>query len=285
MEIVRKRTTPMKKDLARILGALIVAGGLADPSPARAGWLVGGTMKITVDDSPLATNFTQDVTLAAGCTTLDRGELTVTQTLIPAGPGQEWLVLDFQATGSYLLAGNLGGYWEMSAVAPVSSPGLLTQAFLDWTTDGVWYDATRPILNGFPVIPNPLGTDPANVFGPTVQLPLPATEDFDLYSSATPYNDISTGGLNLDAVNGFVMGGLLASSVPEPSSMVLAATGGVVMIGVAVRRRRKGRARSRSSRAPADADAIGEALGIPADMTGAATMSLSLTLTAPAILA
>jgi hypothetical protein len=262
----------MKNELARILGALIVAGGLAVPTPARAGWLVGGTMTITVDNSPLGTNFTQGVTLGAGTTTLDKGELTLTQTLIPDGPGQEWLVLDFQATGSYLLAGNLGGPWEISAVAPVSSPGLVTQAFLDWTTDGVWYDATRPILN-IPVIPNPLGTDPANVFGPTSQPPWQANVNFNLFADITPYDDISAGGLNPNAVNGFVMGGLLVSSVPEPSSVALAAIGGVVMIGVALRGHRKARAGRRSGRAPADEDSIAEVRGIPIAVTGAATRS------------
>jgi hypothetical protein len=237
----------MKNDLARILGALIVAGGLAVPSPARAGWLVGGTMKITVDNSPLGTNFTQDVTLAAGTTTLDKGELTLSQTLISAGPGKEWLVLDFQATGSHLLAGNPGNNWEISAVAPVSSPGSVTQAFLDWTTEGVWYDARRPILN-VPVIPNPLGTDPANVFGPTTQPPWPANESFNLFTRITPYDVISLGGLDPKAVNGYVMGGLLVSSVPEPSSVVLAATAGLVTIGVALGHRRKGQARSLSGR-------------------------------------
>jgi hypothetical protein len=252
----------MKNDLARILGALIVVGVLAVPSPARAGWLVGGAMKITVDDSPLGTNFTQDVTLAAGTTTLDRGELMLTQKLIPAGPGREWLILDFQATGSHLLAANPGIFWEISAVAPVSFPGLVTQAFLDWTTDGVWYDATRPI-GIVPVISNPLGTDPANVFGATTQPPWPATVKFNLFAYISPYDDISLGGLNPKAVNGYVMGGLLVSSVPEPPSVVLAATGGVVMIGVALCRRRKGQGRSRSGRAPADAEAPGEVRGIP----------------------
>jgi PEP-CTERM motif len=152
----------------------------------------------------------------------------------------------------------------------VSSPGLVTQAFLDWTTDGTWYDATRPIFN-VPVIPNPLGTDPANVFGPTTQPPWPATTNFNLFAYISPYDDISVGGLDPHAVDGFVMGGLLVSSVPEPSSVVLAGTGVVVMIGVALRARRKVPAESCRGRVSADADSIEEVQGIPTALTDAAT--------------
>jgi hypothetical protein len=254
----------MKNDIARILGALIVAGGLAVPSPARAGWLVGGTMKITVDDSPLATNFTQDVTLAAGTITLDKGELTLTQSLIPAGPGLEWLVLDFQATGSHLLAGNPNVTWEITADMPVSSPGVIIGDFEDWTISGKCFDATSP-LGSIQVRPNPLGTTPANVFGNEAEsVPVTTFNHGSIF--VTPYKGIATAGMDPTAVNGFVGGALLSSSVPEPSSAVLAGISGVVMIGVALRRR-KGRARSRSGRAPADSDSAGEFRGIPADGT------------------
>ena len=67
------------------LGSSLLISALAAPGETSAQWAVGSTLAISVDDSPLGTSFTQNVLLGAGTTVLDAGELTLTQTLIPAG--------------------------------------------------------------------------------------------------------------------------------------------------------------------------------------------------------
>jgi hypothetical protein len=228
----------MQKLLVRILGVMIVAGVLAGPSEASTSWLVGGTIQVSVTDSPLSTNFTQNVTLGASTTTLDAGEMMLTQTIIQDGPNAQWLILDFEATGSHLLAGDPNAYWDIDAVAPISAPGQISAWFSDWTVNGTWQNATSGI-GGLITEPNPLGSNPANVFGSDTPPPWPVTTSFDTFTNVSPYSYISAGGMDTTTVNGFVMGSLLTSaSVPEPSSVVLATIGGVTVGGVALRRRR-----------------------------------------------
>jgi hypothetical protein len=217
-----------------------VAGALVVPSEANAGWLVGGTMPISVTDSSLATDFTQNVTLGAGMTTLDQGELTLTQTIIPAGPGQQWLILDFEAAGGKPLAGNPNAYWEIDADAPVDSPGAVSIWYADWSVNGVLLNATSG-FGGLISQPNPRGSSPTNVFG-VDGTPFAVTTDFESLTAVNPYSFISAGGMDPTTVNGFVMGSLLTSAaVPEPSSLALAAIGALFVGGASFRRRRNDR--------------------------------------------
>ena len=230
----------MQKLLVRILGVMIFAGSLAVPSEAPAGWLVGGTISVTVTDSPLGTTFSQDVTLGAGTTVLDHGELTLTQTIIQAGSDAQWLILDFEATGGKPLAGDINADWEIDAFAPVSAPGSVSAWFGDWSVNGVLFNATTG-FGGLISQPNPLGSNPANVFGVTGE-PFPVTTTFESVTAVSPYSYISAAGMDPGTVNGFTMGSLLTpASVPEPSSLALATIGALALGGVAVGQRRQGR--------------------------------------------
>jgi len=201
---------------------------LAVSSNASAGFLVGSTLAISVDDSPLGTNFTQNVTLAPGTTPLDQGELSLTQTLVPAGPNSQWLVLDFEATNGALLAGNLGGYWEIQQTAQLASPGNWTGFFIFWTVNGV---ATNPIypFGGLTQIgSNPLNASSpaygAFFFDPNVSTSIRSFVD------VSPYSYISNGGMDPNAVNGFTMEMQATNAVPEPAALCLAGLG-ALMVG------------------------------------------------------
>jgi hypothetical protein len=142
--------------------------------------------------------------------------------------------------GGRLLAGDPSAGWEIDAVAPANSPGQVTAWFSDWSVDGTMLNATSG-FGGLIIQPNPLGSNPANVFGVN-SLPIPVTTGFDSLTSVSPYSYISAGGMDPTTVNGFVMGSLLTTaSVPEPSSLTLAAIGALILGGAAIRRQREGR--------------------------------------------
>ena len=223
----------MKATRVRILtfGALAASWMLATPYEASAGILVGGALTVIVDDSPIDTNFSQTLTVSPGTTTsLDQGEMTVSQTLVSTGAATQWLVLDFEATGGRLLAGDLSGYWSVGADLPLSSPGGFTGVFGYWSVSGAASSPINPIpVSGF--IDN-VETDPLNpiispVYGEefsgpivsgTTSLALSPLVYFDPYSYF-----IGLGGMNANAINGFVIGMQVTdASVPEPGSLALA---------------------------------------------------------------
>jgi len=231
-----------------IFGTLALGWMLATPSEASAGFLVGGNLTVSVDDSPIGTNFSQTVTLGPGTTTLDQGEMTLTQSLAPSGPNAQWLVLDFEATGGRLLAGNLSGFWSIGADAALSAPGGFTGVFGYWSVDGAPTNPINPFGSGFLGV---VETDPINpsispVFGSEFSGPIASgTTSISLPDLVlvSPYSHISAGGMDPNAVNGFVIGIQVtnSSAVPEPSSLCLGAIGAVVAAGSALARRSRRR--------------------------------------------
>jgi PEP-CTERM motif-containing protein len=235
----------VQKKPFRILGALIVGWMLATPSEVSAGFLIGGTLTISVDDSPIGTNFSQNVTLNPGMTTLDLGEMTLTQSLVTTGPNTQWLVLDLEATGGRLLAGNLSGFWEIGADAALAAPGGFTGVFGYWSVNGVPTNPINPFGGGFLgfVESDPVNPSISPVFGEefghaiatgTTVLNLPGLV------FVSPYSHIAAGGMDPSAVNGFVIGLEVTNSqsVPEPSSLCLGAIGAALAGGAALGRRR-----------------------------------------------
>jgi hypothetical protein len=239
-------TTLMPNRLIHILGALMLGGLFAVPPDVSAGVLVGGTMSVTVDDTPIGTNFTGNVTVQPGITTLPGIDMTLTQSIYTTGPGTQWLVLDFQATNGQLLAGNQSGYWEITATFPVSTPSGFTGNFTYWSVNGTPTSPIAPFGGGF----STTGTDPVDPSISPVYLdyftpPLePNSTSIYVYSYSSPYSYISAGGMNPSAVNGVVLGmQVTASAVPEPSSLCLTGLGASVLGGVVLVRRK---ARSRA---------------------------------------
>jgi hypothetical protein len=225
----------MKATRVRILifGALAASWMLANPYEASAGITVGGPLTVIVDDSPINTDFSQTLPVGAGTTSLDQGEMTVSQMLVSTGPGTQWLVLDFEATNGLPLAGNPGGFWSMGADLPLSSPGGFTGVFGYWSVNGAPSSPINPIpVSGFVsnVETDPLNPSISPVYGEefggaivsgTTSLALTDLVYFDPYSYY-----IGLGGMNPSAINGFVIGMQVTdASVPEPSSLALALAG------------------------------------------------------------
>jgi hypothetical protein len=234
-----------------LLGTLAVGWMLGTPASASAGWLVGSAMSVGVQDSPLGTNFTQNVTLARGTTTLDSGEMTLTQTLVTSGPNSQWLLLDFEATNGGLLAGNPSGYFQINQSSQLSEPGNFTGFFNDWSVNG---KPTGPIsaFGGFTTETNPINASLGLVYGSFFLDPTVRTS-IGTYAFVSPYSLIASGGMDPNSVNGFTMG-IQITNVPEPSSLTLTAIGSVVAGGAVMSRRRNRLSEGKSAARPQTAE-------------------------------
>ena len=228
-----------------IFGTLALGWMLAIPSGASAGFLVGGNLTVAVDDSAIGTNFSQTVTLGPGTTTLTGEMMTLGQSLVTTGPNTQWLVLDFEATGGHLLAGNLSGFWSIGADAALAAPGGFTGVFGYWSVNGAPTNPINPWGSGFIdfVETDPLNPSIKPVFGYEFGHAIASgTTVIDLpnLTLVSPYSHISAGGMNPNAVNGFVIGLEVTNtqSVPEPSSLCLGAIGAALAGGAALSRRR-----------------------------------------------
>lgn len=234
----------MRRRLAPIFMAMILGGMLTLPTEVSAQLQVGGTLSLTVDDTPVGTNFNGNVTLQPGTTTLPGIDMTLTQTIDTVGPGTQWLVLDFEATNGKLLAGNLGGFWDIGATLLLSTPSGFTGVFGYFSVNGAPTDPINGFGSGFI---EDVGTDPINssispvyvqadfpspLVSGTTSLPLPNLIEIG------PYSGISAGGMDPNAVNGFVLGlKVTTTSVPEPSSLYLTVVGVATIGGIALARR------------------------------------------------
>jgi hypothetical protein len=250
--VFTKRITSMNKRLIHLLGTLIFAGMTIIPDEASAGILVGGTMSVSLDDTPAGNDFTGNFTVQAGVgntTAVPSADMTLTESLYNTAPGVQWLVLDIEATNGHLLAGNLNGYWSIGATLPLASPSGFTGAFGYWSVNGSPTNPIDSFIGGF--LDHPNQTDPvdssiypvyADIFpsaiaSGTTSLPLPNLIYMSDYSYYLPQ-----GGMNPNAVNGFVIGMQVTSSaIPEPSSLCLAAAaaamGGFALVRPKARRR------------------------------------------------
>jgi hypothetical protein len=227
-------------------GLLVLTSDLAAPREATAGLLLGSTMKLSVQDSPLGSGFTQNVTLGPGTTTLDKGELTLTQSVVIAGPTSEWLVLDYQATGTGLIGANPNINWEYSALAQATTSNL-TNWFFNWTVNGQFFNSITDNGPWSGVEPDPINPSLGNVFSYSGSFP--AGTSWDLFAQVSPYSYNGDSGVDVSTANGFVFAGLIANtSVPEPSSLCLGAVACLIATLGAISRRNCG---TRQSARPA----------------------------------
>jgi hypothetical protein len=222
----RTRETIMLTRNGTLLSTLILIWAMSTPQPTVAGWLVGGSLSIGVDDSPLGTSFTQNLTLMPGTTTIDAGEMTLTQSIFQAGPHSQWLVLDFEATGGHLLAGNPDIGWQAGGSGQLSSPSINTSIFAYWSVDGIATQTIHPFGQFTSIETNPIDPNLGLVY--YANRNTAPSEIIGGSGHANPYNVISQGGMNPGKVDGFVLGLLEVdvNAVPEPSTI------GLMMFGI-----------------------------------------------------
>ena len=202
--------------------------GLAAPAHAEL-FTIGANFTIDLTNSPTSENDT--VTLTPGVTqVIDGGNLDLTISLIAAGGGKEWVVLNYQTISADLPLSTGGQDW---AVAPIGLPAAVALNFIgDYTQwqgpDGANIPQTGGIF-GQTLMTNPIpgltGSGEGTlgfvnpIGGPG---PLP-----NLGAFADPFNTVLNG-LPADQVNGFTQAlefSAVTPSAPEPSTWAMMVLG------------------------------------------------------------
>jgi hypothetical protein len=240
-------TTPRPRLL--IAAAVCLASLCAGPA-ARASLIkVGGTFTVS------ATNFTTDYsqTAVVGVPTLvSGGSVLLNEIINPDGMGGEWDEFIFTTVGGGPLAGNVNSFWNVNLLGvPTTQPALWDAASTYWTVNGTAVSPISPFAGGgFSVVhPNPIDPARGPVFGAGANdrglLEGPATSfDATPFAFLSPYSFVSAGGVDPNTANGLHLimhFDPAVSPAPEPSSLVLLATGSLGLLGL-LRRRRVGAA-------------------------------------------
>lgn len=227
--------------LASVLMSSLI-GLAAVTAKADPVWDVGGTIAISGTNAP--DNFSQNVTLSSGSSSIDSGTLTLTQSVAPGPNGAEWFILDYQAASNTVIAGNTSNYWELQAFVPMAQPDNSLGFYFDWGLNGTLYSATTggPFTG---IATNPV-TGSGSVFANSSLCSYNScgyinttNNTVDFFVSLNPYSLISGSGISLSAANEFQIGVLAqpVAPVPEPATLSLLLSG-VVIGGFAMRRRR-----------------------------------------------
>jgi hypothetical protein len=236
----------LKVDKALWLPRLAIAGlgAMLIPISGFASYLEGGTYQVITTNAP--DNSTQTLTLNNSTQTVDNGNLDVTATVLPdmSDPNSEWIDFNFQVVPDSVLARNPDGFWEIQINdVPLSSPGFFTGFAAYWTINGVAASNIQPITGYPPPGPNPVNSSLGEAYAETFAPSGSPETSIDVYAYIAPYaSQLSTGGMDPTAVNGFHLDALVTnaatSAVPEPSTFAL---GGLAVFGLlfaAGRRRR-----------------------------------------------
>jgi hypothetical protein len=224
--------------------AIAGLGAMLIPISGFASYLEGGTYQVITTDLPGAT--TQTLTLNNTTQTIDDGNLDVTATEIPdsTDPNSEWIDFNFQAVPGSTLAANPDAFWEIQVNdVPLSSPGFFTGFAAYWTINGVAASNIQPISGYPPPGPNPVNSSLGEAYGETFAPSGSPETSIDVYAYIAPYaSELSTGGMDATAVNGFHLDALVTNAatnaVPEPSTFALGSLAVLGLLFAAGRRRR-----------------------------------------------
>jgi hypothetical protein len=211
----------------------LVAALISSASQARADWDTGYAYEIDLINFPVDAVF--NVTLDLTEKTI--GNLTVKETIIPAGPNSWWLHLDFQTIDGGPLATVFDEAWSLKITSLQATGESFFDAFyFYWSTDGTPAPSIVP-FSIFPVVPIPSdpGAGDAYVAGGPPVGPLtiiPFEFYLDRYGPT-----LSNGGMDPQAINGFHMGfHLFTVPIPAPSPLTLGSIG-LVAVGLLKRPR------------------------------------------------
>ena len=213
--------------------ALLLGVGVAQT--AHAGIVdVGESYEIVGINFP--TDFSETVTFNETLKTINGGQLTVTETITPDGPDAEWVEFTFTRVGGGPLAENLNSPWRVDIESIPSSPSFVDNFFAYWTVNGTAVDPLTSPAGFPPANPNPIDPDRGPVFYGAGFAPSGPFTQWQWFFAGDPYSGFSATGIDTNTANDFHLAYHL--TIPEPSSLLLAAMGAVTLLTVGWWRRR-----------------------------------------------
>jgi hypothetical protein len=211
-----------------LLAAASIASLVLSSNPEARGELfqLGSSFLVTGTNFP--TNFGPATVTLGQSTTVNNGQLTLSETFVPDGPNAEWAVFNFSTTSGGPLAGNSSGLWQVNLNnIPLTQVVNYDNAFIYWTANGSAFSPLSLWGNVTQIAPNPINPS----LGPAFFLPAGGTlTSLNVFANVFPYSFLNDVGVNTSAANDFHFG-VHVTAVPEPSAWVLLAIA-VGMVGV-----------------------------------------------------
>jgi hypothetical protein len=207
----------------------------ATPCEADPVFELGSTFTVQGNDFP--TNFTGATATLGTPTTINAGQLQLSETFTPVSASQEWVVFDFATASGGPIIGNGTANFSMaiSGVA-TTAPAVLSNPFAYFTSNGTPFGPLTP-GSGFGVEANPI-TGTGQVLDFVGFSPGAPSSTFSLNIFSDPASFLATVGVDPTTANDFHFGALLTLPVPEPASLGILASG---VVGLGAMRRRRNR--------------------------------------------
>jgi PEP-CTERM motif len=207
-----------------IAGTVLFGISAAMPVQADPVFALGSTF--TVRGANFPTDFGPTSATLGSATTLNGGQLTLSETFTPISSTSEWVQFDFATTSGGPLGGDLNTLFGLRIDGiQTNGPAVLTDLFVYFTANGTPFSPLTA-ASGFGVETNPItGSFPVLDFvGFAPGLP---DQSFFVSLFSDPYDFLSDLGINPSTANDlhFAAEFTLVEAVPEPTSLSLLAVG------------------------------------------------------------